>query len=214
MRSQYSIAARAWQMHVTRPTHRLMALRIVHYNASVLRKKGEPVKTFDASLALLAEQMFATMHTAAGIGLAAQQIGKAIQFCVVDLRPADRDFSWRLDGATPPLELFMPLALANPVITVLPSDKTVYEEGCLSFPNIRADVIRPDAIQVTYQDLQGTPHTLLCDGLLSRCIQHEADHLNGTLFIDRMEKKIRAGLEKDIKELSNKTREESEATAG
>ncbi len=185
-----------------------MALRIVHYNNPVLRKKGEPVKIFDAALTLLAEQMFATMHTAAGIGLAAQQIGKAIQFCVVDLRPADRDFSWQLDGGTPPLELFMPLALANPVIKVLPSDKTVYEEGCLSFPSIRGDVIRPDAIQVTYQDLQGTPHTLLCDGLLSRCIQHEADHLNGTLFIDRMEKKIRTALEKDIKELANKTREE------
>jgi peptide deformylase len=191
-----------------------MALRIVHYNDPVLRKKGESVKNFDASLTLLSEQMLATMHTAAGIGLAAQQIGKALQFCVVDLRAADRDFSWQLDGATPPLELFMPLALANPVVTTLPSKKTVYEEGCLSFPDIRGDVFRPDAIQVTYQDLQGTPHTLLCDGLLSRCIQHEADHLNGTLFIDRMEKKVRAGIEKDIKELAKKTREEGEAAAG
>jgi peptide deformylase len=75
-------------------------------------------------------------------------------------------------------------------------------------------VFRPDAIKVTYQDLQGTPHTLLCDGLLSRCIQHEADHLNGTLFIDRMEKKVRAGIEKEIKELAKKTREEGEAAAG
>lgn len=190
-----------------------MALRIVHYNDPVLRQKGAPVTVFDSALVLLSEQMVATMHTASGIGLAAQQIGKALQFCVVDLRAADRDFTWELDGAKPPLELFMPLALANPVVTVLPSEKTVYEEGCLSFPDIRGDVIRPDAIRVTFQDVQGVPHTLACDGLLARCIQHEVDHLNGTLFIDRMEKKVRGKLEKDIKELAKKTREESE-TAG
>jgi peptide deformylase len=100
--------------------------------------------------------------------------------------------------------------LVNPVVTVLPSEKTVYEEGCLSFPEIRGDVIRPDVIRVTFQDLQGTAHTLLCDGLFSRCIQHEVDHLNGTLFIDRMEKKVRAKLEKDIKQLGQKTRDASQ----
>lgn len=191
-----------------------MALPIVRYNDPVLRKKGEPVKVFDSALALLSDQMVATMHTASGIGLAAQQIGRALQFCVVDLRAADRDFDWELDGARPPLELFMPLALANPVVTVLPSDKTVYEEGCLSFPDIRGDVVRPDAIRVTFQDLQGTPHTLACDGLLARCIQHEVDHLNGTLFIDRMEKKVRTSIEKEIKELAQKTREAAEAAGG
>jgi peptide deformylase len=184
-----------------------MALRIVHYNDPVLRKKGEPVKVFDSALTLLSAQMVATMNTAAGIGLAAQQVGRALQFCVVDMLGTDRDFSWELDGGRPPLELFMPLTLANPVVTVLPSEKTVYEEGCLSFPEIRGDVIRADVIRVTFQDLQGTAHTLLCDGLFSRCIQHEVDHLNGTLFIDRMEKKVRAKLEKDIKELGQKTRD-------
>ncbi len=188
-----------------------MALRIVRYNDPVLRQKGEPVKVFDSALSLLSDQMIATMHTAAGIGLAAQQIGRAIQFCVVDLRQTDRDFDWELDGARPPLELFMPLSLANPVVTLLQSDKTVYEEGCLSFPDIRGDVIRTDAIRVTYQDLQGVPHSLACDGLLARCIQHEVDHLNGTLFIDRMEKKVRTPLDKSIKELAKKTKEESEA---
>ena len=76
-----------------------MVLKIVHYNDSVLRTKGAPVTSFDADLALLARDMVETMHAAAGIGLAAQQIGKAIQFCVVDLARTDRDFDWLLDGA-------------------------------------------------------------------------------------------------------------------
>ena len=80
----------------------------------------------------------------------------------------------------------MPMALVNPSITVLPSDKLPYEEGCLSFPGIRGDVIRPDRISVAYQDLHGIAHTLTCDGLLAHCIQHEVDHLDGTLYIDRM----------------------------
>ena len=184
-----------------------MALPIVHYNHPVLRKKGAKVTVFDAALTLLAEQMIATMHTASGIGLAAQQIGQAIQLCVVDLRGAKVDFNWELDGGRPPKELFMPFALVNPEIKFLPSDEFVYEEGCLSFPDIRGDVIRPDAIRVTYQDLQGTPHVLVCDDLLARCIQHEVDHLNGTLFIDRMEKKVRAAITPDIKALAQATRE-------
>jgi len=187
-----------------------MALPIVHYNDPVLRKKGTKITVFDAALTRLAEQMIATMHTANGIGLAAQQIGRAIQLCVVDLRAADADFNWELDGNKPPKELFMPFALVNPEIKLLPSDEFVYEEGCLSFPDIRGDVIRPDVIRVTYQDLQGTPHVLVCDDLLARCIQHEVDHLNGTLFIDRMEKKVRAEIEPAIKTLAKATREAAE----
>ena len=184
-----------------------MALPIVHYNDPVLRKKGAQVTLFDAALTHLAEQMLATMNTAAGIGLAAQQIGQAIQLCVVDLRATKADYNWELDGSTPPKELFMPIMLVNPVITFPPSDEFVYEEGCLSFPDIRGDVTRPDVIRVTYQDLQGTPHALVCDDLLARCIQHEVDHLNGTLFIDRMEKKVRATIDPDIKALAKATRD-------
>lgn len=183
-----------------------MSLAIVHYNAPVLRQKGEPVTVFDASLTKLAADMVATMHDARGIGLAAQQIGRALQLCVVDLRDTDRDFSWELDGAQPPLELIMPMVIANPKVEVLPSAKTVYEEGCLSFPDIRGDVARPDLIRVTFQDAQGTPHTLLCNGLFGRCIQHEVDHLNGTLFIDRMDKGVRRPIERAIKELADKTK--------
>lgn len=184
-----------------------MALRIVHYNEPVLRRKGEKVSAFDSALARLKEEMVETMHQAAGIGLAAQQVGRALQFCVVDLREADADFTWELDGKKLPLDLFMPLALANPQITVTRgTEETLYEEGCLSFPKIRGDVARPDAITVAFHDERGVPHTLRCDGLLSRCIQHETDHLNGVLFIDRMDKKTRGSIDDAVKALAKETK--------
>lgn len=142
---------------------------------------------FDAALARLAEEMIDAMHRADGIGLAAQQVGRALQLCVIDLRGMDDHFSWRLDASSPPLELIMPLALVNPEVTVRPEPVTRYEEGCLSFPEIRGEVLRPDWVSVRFQDLHGHPHELECDGLFGRCIQHEVDHLNGVLFIDRME---------------------------
>ena len=186
-----------------------MTLAIVHYNAPVLRQKGAPVTTFDADLLRLASAMVETMHAARGIGLAAQQIGRAIQLCVVDLRETDREFTWELDGAQTPLELVMPMVIANPKVEILPSARTFYEEGCLSFPGIRGEIARPDLIRVTFQDAQGTPHTLVCNGLFGRCIQHEVDHLNGTLFIDRMEKAARRPLERAITALAAQTKEEA-----
>lgn len=188
-----------------------MPLPIVHYNDPILRKKGELVKEFNASIHQLAQEMVATMHVAEGIGLAAQQIGQALQLCVVDLRRADPEFAWELDGSRPPLELFMPLTLCNPVLTKLPSEETVYEEGCLSFPEIRGDVTRPDAISVSFHDAQGVPHVLKATGLLARCIQHEVDHLNGVLFIDRMDKKVRLKIERDIKDLAKRTKDAAKA---
>ena len=184
-----------------------MPLPIVHYNSPVLRKKGAKITRFDSELENLAKAMIETMHEAGGIGLAAQQIGQALQLCVVDLRETDAEYTWELDGAKPPQELFMPLVIANPEVSVLPSPETLYEEGCLSFPKIRGDIARPDAISVKFKDAQGTPHVLMCTGLFARCILHEVDHLNGVLFIDRMEKTVRAPLERQIKDLAKQTRE-------
>jgi peptide deformylase len=184
-----------------------MSLPIVRYNSPILRKKGTPVTVFDPALAVFADQMVATMHEARGIGLAAQQVGRAIQLCVVDLREIEEKFFYELDGVSPPRELIMPMALANPVIAVAKgAEANPFEEGCLSFPNIRGDIVRPDAITVKFQDERGVPHVLKCDGLLARCIQHEADHLNGVLFIDRMDKKVRAGIDEAVKELAKETR--------
>lgn len=161
---------------------------------------------FDAALRQLASDMIETMHVAEGIGLAAQQIGQALQLTVVDLRQTDLDYSWELDGRKPPRELFMPLVLVNPVVTPLPGRETVLEEGCLSFPDIRGDVLRPDAVRVEFQDLDGSAHTLACDGLFARCIQHEVDHLHGVLFIERMTKATLRELEPALKKLKRATR--------
>ena len=190
-----------------------MSLRIVHYNDPILRKKGARLTAFDADVAHLVADMLATMRAAAGIGLAAQQIGRALQLCVIDLREVEPDFKWELDGARPPLDLIMPLALANPEITVARgTDSYLYEEGCLSFPSIRGDIERPDAITVKFHDERGVPHVLSCDGLFARCIQHEADHLNGVLFIDRMKKPVRASVDDAVKALAKATREAAKPT--
>src|SRR6185369_3751306 len=148
-----------------------------------------------------------TMHEAGGIGLAAQQVGGALQLGVVDLRESDAGFNWELDGARPARDLFMPMAIVNPQVTVVKNTpETVFEEGCLSFPKIRGDVVRQDAVEVKFLDQNGVPHLLKCDGLFARCIQHEVDHLNGVLFIDRMEKKVRASLDDAVKALAKETK--------
>jgi len=87
------------------------------------------------------------------------------------------------------------------------------EEGCLSFPEIRGDVPRPETVAVRFRDEHGRIHVMVCNGLLARCIQHELDHLNGVLFIDRMDKKTRAGLDPAIKALAKATREARKANA-
>ena len=189
-----------------------MSLRIVHYNDPVLRKKGARVATFDAELRTFAKDMVKTMHQAGGIGLAAQQVDRALQLCVVDLRESDADYGWELDGAHPPVDLFMPMVIANPVITIEKGTPTeVVEEGCLSFPEIRGDVKRPVAITVKFQDEHGVPHVLRCDDLLARCIQHEADHLNGILFIDHMTKKTFAHIDEAVKTLAQETKSAAKA---
>lgn len=184
-----------------------MSLRIVHYNEPVLRAKGEKVISFDRPLAQLADEMIETMHEAGGIGLAAQQVGHPLQLCVVDLREAEAEFTWEIDGARPPLDLFMPMVITNPMVGAVPGTEEIcYEEGCLSFPKIRGEITRPDAIKLSFQDERGIPHQLMCDGLFSRCIQHEVDHLNGILFIERMNKQTRAEIDDAVKALARATK--------
>ena len=189
-----------------------MSLEIVHYNDPVLRRKGEKITVFDRELAAFAQQMIETMHEAQGIGLAAQQVGRPLQLCVVDLRSAEAEFDWKLDGARTPLELFMPMVVVNPKLTVARKTPTeVLEEGCLSFPEIRGNVERAELVTAKYFDQHGLPHILECTGLFARCLLHEADHLNGILFIDRMSNAVRAGLDEAVKALAKRTRAERTA---
>jgi peptide deformylase len=151
--------------------------------------------------------MIKTMHEARGIGLAAQQVGRAIQLCVVDLRGVEAEFDWMLDGAKPPLELFMPMVAANPKLAVSRKAPLITsEEGCLSFPEIRGDVERAATLSAVFQDQKGLPHTLECSGLFARCMLHEVDHLNGVLFIDRMTKPVRAAINDAVKALAKETK--------
>ena len=138
----------------------MAVLEILHYPDPRLKEISEPVEKFDDELKSLVSDMVETMYAEEGVGLAAQQMDKAIMLCVIDISHLpDEELDYQLDGLRPPIDLLMPMALVNPVVKTLPS-KTVWgEEGCLSFPGIRGDVPRVDQIQVTYQDLNGTPHS-------------------------------------------------------
>lgn len=169
-----------------------MQRALCFYGDPILHLKGKEVEVFDAQLKSLVEDLFETMYAEEGIGLAAQQIGIAEQICVIDVRPpkeSEIQFNYLFDNKPIPLDLFMPLALINPRVTIIDSTESLYQEGCLSFPNILGSVARPKEIICHFLDPQGNPHVIKSDGLLARCILHEVDHLNGLLFIDKMESK-------------------------
>jgi len=187
-----------------------MILRITQYGEPILRKVGEPITQFDESLAELANNMVETMHDAEGIGLAAQQVGLALQLFVMDLRPPKgqkAQFDYMLDGKKPPLELIMPMALANPKITIIDPTEYDYEEGCLSFPEVHGKLQRPVSVRCDYQDVQGNAHIIEANGLLGRCILHEADHLNGELFIDKMDPRDLQQMQPRIKKIKRASRD-------
>lgn len=152
-----------------------MALLTVHsFPDPVLKQKALPVKEFDEKLAELADNMLETMYEERGIGLAAVQVGVLKQLVVVDLKSGEEDISLR-----------EPRVFVNPHI-VEKSGETISEEGCLSVIEYRAEIKRAESIKLEFQDLQGESRTMEAEGLLSICIQHELDHLQGILFIDHL----------------------------
>ncbi|MDR2845279.1 MAG: peptide deformylase [Puniceicoccales bacterium] len=185
-----------------------MILPICKFGDPVLRQKGEAVAAFDDALAKLAADMLETMHAAKGIGLAAQQIGRALQFFVIEIKEPRDDgppSTCVFDGKSVPLELVMPLAAANPEVEILPDDEWLYSEGCLSFPNLHGNVVRREKARLRYQDVKGARHEIVCEGLFARCIQHEFDHCQGVLFIDRMEKTDLLKIQTKVKQLKRET---------
>ena len=137
-----------------------------------LKKKSKPVETVDDDVRRLMDDMLETMYAAPGIGLAAPQVGVLKRVIVLEIDREETKVG--------------PLFMANPEIIDASEDDAVYNEGCLSVPEHYADVTRPAEVTVRYLDRDGRKQELKCDGLLSTCVQHEIDHLDGILFIDKI----------------------------
>jgi peptide deformylase len=185
-----------------------MVLTVVKYGTPVLRQKGMRVDSITSTIKKLIADMLETMYAFKGIGLAAQQVGLPLQLTVLDVREAkDRPSSLELNGKPADVAQLMPLVLINPQVKPAPAVTGVSgPEGCLSFPEIYADITRPDIVDVKALDQDGKPIEFRCGGLLSRAIQHEVDHLNGILFIDRMDRKTKDQLRPELELLQAETK--------
>jgi peptide deformylase len=188
-----------------------MTREIVRYGAPVLRAKGKRIEQVDDEIRALAADMIETMHAANGVGLAAQQVGEALQLTVVDVSAVeDRPSTLRLNGEEKDPRTSMPLILVNPGVELHPVT-TISLEGCLSFPEITADIERAESITAHAQTLDGEEVTIEASGLLARAIQHEVDHLNGILFIDRMNSAAKVALGSRLKRLQKETQRTAKA---
>lgn len=185
-----------------------MILKVVKYGDPVLRKKGARIESITPEIKKLIADMFETMHDKKGVGLAAQQVGYALQLTVIDVRGVtDRPSSLELKGKAADVAEFMPVVLINPELTLV-GERVAGPEGCLSFPEVFAEITRPEFVDVKALNEKGKPIEFRAGGLLGRAVQHEADHLNGILFIDRMEKKTKEELQVDLDALQADTKAE------
>ena len=148
------------------------SLEIFKLGDDELRQNAKRISKVDNSIRNLAQEMLQSMYAAKGIGLAAPQIGINKELLVIDVNFEDSAAE--------------PLILINPEITDYGTTLNSYEEGCLSIPGVYLNVIRPSTIKLKFRDEMGRPRKMKADGLLARCIQHEMDHLNGVLFVDRV----------------------------
>jgi peptide deformylase len=152
-----------------------MALRdIIILPDKRLRSVSKPVVAIGDEIRTLVADMFETMYEAPGIGLAAIQVGVPSRVIVMDLSKREAEAE--------------PRVFINPEITWSSEEKSLYEEGCLSIPDVHEDVERPARVKIRYLDLEGKPREEDAEGLFATCIQHEVDHLNGVLFIDHISK--------------------------
>jgi peptide deformylase len=183
-----------------------MILPILEYGDPILRAKGKPIEEIDDRIRELVANMIETMRTANGVGLAAQQIGEPLQLTVLDISAVeDRPSTLNLNGQDTDPKSAMPLVLINPEIE-LGDETEVGVEGCLSFPEITGDIERAKSVMVRAQTLEGGTIQIEASGFLARAIQHEGDHLNGILFIDRMNSAAKVALSSRLKRLQKETR--------
>jgi peptide deformylase len=171
----------------------MTVLRILELPDPGLRKVAQPVAAIDAATRTLIDDMFDTMYDARGIGLAATQVGVLSRVVVIDLQEGEEEGA---EGEAKPLR--QPQAFVNPEITWISDDLATYNEGCLSIPEQYAEVDRPARCRLKWLDRDGGVHEQEFDGLMSTCIQHEIDHLNGVLFIDRISRLKREMLVKKL----------------
>src|SRR5262245_48609245 len=183
-----------------------MVLPVVKYGTQVLRQKGKAIESVSPTIKKLIADMFETMYAHKGIGLAAQQVGVPIQLTVIDVRGvSDRPSSLELEGKPAEVHSIMPLVLINPEIKPI-GNPVAGPEGCLSFPEIFAEIMRPDVVDVKAVNAKGEAFEFRCGGLLARAVQHETDHLQGILFIDRMDRKTKDQLRTDLQQLQAETK--------
>ena len=184
-----------------------MILSIFQYGDPILRTKGKQIEKIDNHIRELVANMIETMHAAHGVGLAAQQVGKALQLTVLDVSEVeDRASTMKLNGKEVDPKASMPLVLINPEIEVAGGATEIGTEGCLSFPEITGEIERAKSIIVHAQTLEDDKIHIEASGLLARAIQHEVDHLNGILFIDRMNSAAKAALSSRLKRLQKQTK--------
>lgn len=162
-----------------------MVLPIYTYGHPILRRRAEAVTPDALDLQELIDDMIETMGIAHGVGLAAPQVGKSIRLFVADLRPSAADVAEEHGGELPEWAR-RPLVFINPEIAAPGGPAVVVEEGCLSIPDVREDVTRPDQLTVRFLDRDFEPREIRARGILARVVQHELDHLNGVLFVDRV----------------------------
>jgi peptide deformylase len=160
-----------------------------------LRSVSKPVVEISDEIRTLVADMFETMYEAPGIGLAAIQVGVPLRVVVMDLSKREAEAE--------------PKVFINPEITGSSDEKTLYEEGCLSIPDIHEDVERPARVKIRYLDLDGKPQEADAEGLFATCIQHEVDHLNGVLFIDHISKLKRERIIKKFTKAAKRAEKEA-----
>ena len=174
-----------------------MALRIYRYGEKVLREKALPVASVDDSLRSLADEMLDTMRESRGVGLAAQQVGRTERMCVIDIPGGCDDPEDELFNAP----IRMPLKMWNPTVLAMEGSQRD-KEGCLSFPGIGGSLTRAAQVTVSYLDEDNRPQMITARGFLARALQHEIDHLDGILYVDRMSAVERLSLASKLKKLA------------